>query len=432
MLVGGHVSSSGGLVKSYDRGIEFGCDALQIFNQSPRMWRPTEYRQDDIDEFRERMADGPIKSVVIHAVYLINAASNDAEIREKSLASLTQALRVGDAIGADGVVFHPGSTVGEPLDESIDRVGDAIRRVLGESESCPLLLEDTAGAGGTIGRDFHELARLIELGGGGKRLGICLDSCHLLASGYDISTADKLAGVVDECDSIVGLDRLRCLHVNDSMVALGSNRDRHEILPGGELGTRLPVGAALRGAAGAARDEAQRRAGRHREGPAQEGPGGEEAAEGEERLEPVAQVEPGGLGGGVVEEARVDARERVAVAVIRAFHRGLALGDGLTRHLHAAEAVARALGLVEDSHVDLDPEHLVHAAHEASAGLVVVVQVEVLAARRQASGRVHHAVAERAALTAFAGLGGVRGVRHICECNPRDQALEPGCSASFA
>ena len=182
------------------------------------MWRPTEWKQDDIDEFRERMDDGPIKSVVIHAVYLINAASNDPEIRKKSLASLTHALRVGDAIGADGVVFHPGSTVGEPLDEAIERVGEAIREVLAESDSCPLLLEDTAGAGGTIGRDFQELAKLIELGGGGERLGICLDSCHLFASGYDISTADKLAGVVDECDSIVGLDRLRCLHVNDSMV----------------------------------------------------------------------------------------------------------------------------------------------------------------------------------------------------------------------
>jgi deoxyribonuclease-4 len=238
MLVGGHVSSSGGLVKSYERGVEFGCDALQIFNQSPRMWRPTQYKQDDIDEFRERMASGPIKSVVIHAVYLINAASNDKEIREKSLASLTQALQVGDAIGADGVVFHPGSTVGEPLEESIDRVGEAIRHVLSESERCPLLLEDTAGAGGTIGRDFHELARLIELGGGGDRLGICLDSCHLFASGYDISTAGKLAEVVDECESIVGLERLQCLHVNDSMVALGSNRDRHSILPDGELGTR--------------------------------------------------------------------------------------------------------------------------------------------------------------------------------------------------
>src|SRR4051794_27135047 len=238
VLIGGHVSSSGGLAKSYERGVEFGCDALQIFNQSPRMWRPTEYKQDDVDGFRERMASGPIKSVVIHAVYLINAASKDPEIRAKSLASLTQALQVGDAIGADGVVFHPGSTVGEPLEESIDRVGEAIREVLAESDRCPLLLEDTAGAGGTIGRDFHELARLIELGGGGARLGVCLASCHMFASGYDISTADKLAEVVDDCVSIVGLARVQCLHVNDSKVPLGSNRDRHDILPEGELGTR--------------------------------------------------------------------------------------------------------------------------------------------------------------------------------------------------
>jgi deoxyribonuclease-4 len=238
MLVGGHVSTSGGLVKAYERGIEFGCESLQIFNQSPRMWRPTQWKQPDVDEFRSRMADGSIKSVVIHAVYLINAASKDPEVRKKSLASLTQALQVGDAIGAAGVVFHPGSTVGEPLDESIDRVGEAIREVLAESDSCPLLLEDTAGAGGTIGRDFHELARLIELGGGGSRLGVCLDSCHMFASGYDIATADKLAGVIDECVTIVGLERVQCLHVNDSMVALGSNRDRHAILPEGELGTR--------------------------------------------------------------------------------------------------------------------------------------------------------------------------------------------------
>ena len=192
----------------------------------------------DIDEFRARMADGSIESVVIHAVYLINVASKDKEIRKKSLSSLAHALRVGDAIGADGVVFHPGSTVGEPLEESIDRVGEAIRQVLGESERCPLLLEDTAGAGGTIGRDFHELARLIELGGDGERLGICLDCCHMFASGYDISTADKLAEVVDDCVSIVGFDRVKVLHVNDSGVALGSNRDRHAKMTEGELGTR--------------------------------------------------------------------------------------------------------------------------------------------------------------------------------------------------
>src|SRR5215211_7900744 len=112
------------------------------------MWRPTNYKDEDLVDFRERMADGPIGSVVIHAVYLINAASNDAEIRRKSLDSLTHALRVGDAIGADGVVFHPGSTVGEPLEAAMDRIGDAIRSVLAESDACPLLLEDTAGAGG--------------------------------------------------------------------------------------------------------------------------------------------------------------------------------------------------------------------------------------------------------------------------------------------
>src|SRR3954453_20060711 len=120
MLVGGHVSTSGGLVKAWERGVEFGCDTIQIFNQSPRMWRPTQYKDADIEEIRARMADGPIKSVTIHAVYLINAATKDPEMRKKSLASLTHALRVGDAIGADGVVFHPGSTVGEPHAEALE------------------------------------------------------------------------------------------------------------------------------------------------------------------------------------------------------------------------------------------------------------------------------------------------------------------------
>jgi deoxyribonuclease-4 len=238
MLIGAHVSASGGLVKAWERAAEMGCDAMQIFNQSPRMWRPTQYKDSDIAEFRARMADGPIKSVVIHAVYLINAASKEPEVRKKSLTSLAHALRVGDAIGADGVVFHPGSTVGEAHDEALERVGEAIRQVLGESESCPLLLEDTAGAGNTLGRDFAELATLLELGGGGKRLGICLDCCHMFASGYDIRTADKLAGVADEAIKTLGKRRIQCLHVNDSQAPLGSNRDRHALLPDGELGTR--------------------------------------------------------------------------------------------------------------------------------------------------------------------------------------------------
>jgi deoxyribonuclease-4 len=236
MLIGGHVSTAGGLVKAHARAVEIGADAMQVFNQSPRMWRPTRWKDDDVAEFRELMADGPIESIVIHAVYLINCASKDPEIRAKSLTSLTHSLRMGDAIGADGVILHPGSTVGEPHAEAIVRVGEVLREALAESGSCPLLLEDTAGAGNTLGRSFDELARLIELAGDHERLGLCLDSCHLLASGFDVRTAEGIEKVMDECVSIVGADRLRCLHVNDSQTPLGSNRDRHAPLGEGELG----------------------------------------------------------------------------------------------------------------------------------------------------------------------------------------------------
>ena len=236
MLIGGHVSPAGGLPRALERGAERGCDAIQIFNQSPRMWRPTQYRAEDVESFRERLSEGPVRSVAIHAVYLINCASKEAEVREKSLSSLVHALRTGDAIGAEGVVLHPGSQKGEPLGESLERVGEALRHALGESERCPLLLENTAGAGGTLGRSFAELADLLGRGGPDERFGICLDCCHLLASGFDIRTFDGLSRVVDDFDREVGLDRLRLLHVNDSKTPLGSNRDRHENLPDGALG----------------------------------------------------------------------------------------------------------------------------------------------------------------------------------------------------
>jgi deoxyribonuclease IV len=238
MLIGAHVSTAGGLVNAHERGVERGCEAIQVFNQSPRAWRPTRWKPDDVAAFRELMDGGPIKSVLIHAVYLINPATKDREMRKKSNDSLVHALRMGDEIGADGVVLHPGSTVGEPHEEALPRVGDMLRHALAESDSCPLLLEDTAGAGNTLGRTFEELAELIELSGGHDRIGLCLDSCHMLASGFDITTADKLAEVIDRCVEIVGVDRVRALHVNDSQNPLGSNRDRHAIPGEGELGPR--------------------------------------------------------------------------------------------------------------------------------------------------------------------------------------------------
>ena len=238
MLLGAHVSTAGGLAKAHERGVESESEAIQIFNQSPRMWRPTAYKPEDIAEFNELMADGPVKSVVIHAVYLINCASNEDEIREKSITSLTHALLLGDAINADGVVVHPGTLKGKPLEEGLELAGEAFRIALAESEKCPLLLENTAGAKGTLGRSFTELAALLERGGGGDRLGICLDSCHLLASGFEVRTREGLTEVLDECVAAVGLERLQCLHVNDSKTALGGNTDRHAPLTEGEFGEK--------------------------------------------------------------------------------------------------------------------------------------------------------------------------------------------------
>ncbi len=235
MLIGTHVSQAGGLDKAIGRGVERGCESIQIFNQSPRMWRPTNYGPDDFAAFRAAMDDSPIRAVLIHAVYLINCASEDPEIRSKSLASLKQSLRVGDGIGAD-VVLHPGSALRGHVGEAIRRAGAVFAEALAETERSNLLLEDTAGAGGTLGRSFEELQALLEAAGGGERLGVCLDSCHLLASGYDVRTVDGLTETLDRFDELVGLDRLGAVHLNDSQTPLGSNRDRHANLGEGELG----------------------------------------------------------------------------------------------------------------------------------------------------------------------------------------------------
>lgn len=236
MLIGAHVSPAGGLAKAIERGTQRGCEAIQIFNQSPRMWRPTAYTDEDFAAFGEAMAPSPIGAVLIHAVYLLNCASEDADIRAKSLASLTHSLRVGEAIGAAGVVLHPGSAKTGDVGEAIARAGETIAQALAESEGCELHLENTAGAGGTLGRSFEELAQLLEAAGGDGRLGVCLDSCHLLASGYDIRTAAGMSSVQRQCTRALGRGRVRSLHLNDSQTPLGSNRDRHANVGAGELG----------------------------------------------------------------------------------------------------------------------------------------------------------------------------------------------------
>jgi deoxyribonuclease-4 len=236
MLIGAHVSPAGGPAKAVERGVERGCRSIQIFNQNPRAWKPHAYTPEQVEAYRTAVDGSGIDALLIHAVYLLNPASDQKTIREKSIASLTHALRMGDSIGADGVVIHPGSTLGEPHAEAIARAGEVIAEALAESDDCPLHLEDTAGAGGTLGRSFEELAALLEAAGGDDRLGVCLDSCHLLASGFDVRTIEGVDDVIARFDEIVGLDRLGSLHLNDSQTPLGSNRDRHANVPDGELG----------------------------------------------------------------------------------------------------------------------------------------------------------------------------------------------------
>ena len=236
MLIGAHVSPAGGPARAVERGVEKGCRAIQIFNQNPRAWRPREYSEEEVEEFRAAMDASEIDALLIHAVYLLNCASDDEEMRSKSLTALIAALRAGEALGAHAVILHPGSAKAGEVEPAIERAGATIREALAETGRCALHLENTAGAGGTLGRSFAELAQLLQLAGGGPRLGICLDSCHLFASGFDVRTQEGLAGVLDDFDAEVGLDRLGSLHLNDSVEGLGSNRDRHANIGAGQLG----------------------------------------------------------------------------------------------------------------------------------------------------------------------------------------------------
>jgi deoxyribonuclease IV len=236
MLIGAHVSPAGGPAKAVERGVQKGARAIQIFNQNPRAWKPTVYSDEQVSAFHAAMAASDVDALLIHAVYLLNAASEEREFQEKTLASLSASLRAGDALGAVAVVLHPGSAKAGEVGPAIARAGKVIKEALAESENCPLHLENTAGAGGTLGRSFEELAELLDAAGGGARLGVCLDSCHLYASGYDIRTAQGLTDVLDQFDDVVGLGRLGSLHLNDSQTGLGSNRDRHANVGQGELG----------------------------------------------------------------------------------------------------------------------------------------------------------------------------------------------------
>ena len=238
MLFGAHCS--GGIKGALDRAVEIGADAVQLFAQSPRTWRFPEHAEEDLARFRERRAEAGIGSVLVHALYLCNLATPDEVVYGKSLETMVATVDAACAIEADGVVFHVGSHLGTGFEAGLERCVPALREVLEHcSDTTWLLLENSAGAGGTVGRSIEELAAIVDALDGHERLGICLDSCHLYVSGVDVGEPKTMTATLKEVKTRIGLDRLRALHVNDAAAPLGSNRDRHANVLEGELGERM-------------------------------------------------------------------------------------------------------------------------------------------------------------------------------------------------
>jgi deoxyribonuclease-4 len=240
MEFGAHVSSTGGIDTAIDRIAAIGGDCVQVFTQSPRMWRMTEHQPDAIDRFRTKRRDAGIGGVVCHALYLVNLAGPDETVYEKSVRAMQATVDVACAIEADAVVFHIGSHVGAGFEAGLERARAALVQILercrGETWVC---IENSAGAGATMGRSLAELESLIDALDRHPRLGICLDSCHLWASGYDVTDRGVVDELAAEVDERIGLERLRALHVNDSGAELGSNRDRHANILEGLMGEGL-------------------------------------------------------------------------------------------------------------------------------------------------------------------------------------------------
>jgi deoxyribonuclease IV len=240
MLLGGHCS--GGIKKALENAHSFGMDSVQLFAQSPRTWRFPEHDPAHLEAFRARREELGIGAVSIHALYLLNLASPKDDLYEKSVATLRSTVDTACAIGAESVVFHVGSHLGSGFEAGLERVVPALAEALERcNETTWLCMENSAGTGGTIGRSLEELAAIYDGVDRHERLGVCLDSCHLFASGYDVTKPKAFDDVLGQLDREIGLERLRCLHVNDSKAPLGSNRDRHDNIGDGLIGEKLTV-----------------------------------------------------------------------------------------------------------------------------------------------------------------------------------------------
>ena len=238
LRIGAHMSVAGGVSKAVDRAVAHGCEALQIFSKNANQWRAKPLDPAEVRRFRTRIAQTGITPVVSHASYLINLATTFPVLRQQSLEAFVDELDRAYALGLLGVVIHPGTCTAGSDEEALRLIGDAIRQAFAARprRRTMVLLEHTAGQGRTLGYRFEHPAAIITYLNGSSRVGVCLDTCHLVASGYDIVTETGYRDTFDAFDRIVGIERLKLFHGNDSKKPCGSRVDRHEHIGQGCIG----------------------------------------------------------------------------------------------------------------------------------------------------------------------------------------------------
>ncbi len=236
-FIGAHMPTGKGLDHALRAGREIGCTAVQVFTSSPQQWKARQLSDEQIARFRAAREETELGPVFSHDSYLVNLCAPDPEVREKSVASLIGELRRCSALGLSGAVSHVGAHLGQGEDTGRRLAAENILRVLGETpDDAMLWMETTAGQGSALHWRFEHLAETLELCGGHRRIGVCLDTAHVFAAGYDVATPGGLEAVLEEFDRVIGLERLRAVHCNDSKKALGSRVDRHEHLGQGLIG----------------------------------------------------------------------------------------------------------------------------------------------------------------------------------------------------
>ena len=238
MILGKHVSIAGGLDKSLKRAADIGCNAVQLFVKNPRGWKMREVEAEEVEKFKTERKKYNIDPVVVHAAYLINLASPKDKLWKKSISALKSEYERCDRLGAEYLIFHPGSHTGSGLESGIDKIAEALNKILAEVKSkTVILLENTAGAGTSIGQEFSQLNAIIDQVDQSERLGVCIDSCHAFAAQYNLAEKDGLEELITDFNEVIGLENLRVIHLNDSKYDCCTNKDEHAHIGEGKIGS---------------------------------------------------------------------------------------------------------------------------------------------------------------------------------------------------